>query len=183
MAGDASSARLQEIRDELERARTPEQRLQARRALIAELPEDAQAHYKYGRELSRTGNHDSEAITELRQALVLDPNHAAARLALGVVYHRRGQHELAEAMYISAVEAEPRLVRAWLNLGMALEPNTWYRLHCVADFGNRKYVSFTVEGPGIKKTLDLSHLHLDYPNMIPFSARGLTEYVWSMNMD
>jgi len=41
-----------------------------------------------------------------------------------------------------------------------LQPNEWYKLRVEADFGSKKYVSYTVEGPGINKTWDLSQYHL-----------------------
>lgn len=80
------------------------------------------------------------------------------------------------------MEGKPSKDRKWeiLKLGTALQPNVWYRLECVADFGNRQFVRFTVEGPGVDKTLDLSPYTLDYPNELPFSGRALTHFLWSM---
>jgi len=68
------------------------------------------------------------------------------------------------------------------SLDVALQPNTWYRLHCIADFGDRKHVSFSIEGPDIQKTFDLNAHSLNYPHVMPFDDRSLTDYVWSANL-
>jgi hypothetical protein len=77
---------------------------------------------------------------------------------------------------------KPSKDRNWvfLSLGQPLQANTWYRLKCIADFSVRKFVSFTIEGPNLNKTLDLSQYTLDYPNALPFDMRAMTYYVWSM---
>jgi hypothetical protein len=53
------------------------------------------------------------------------------------------------------------------NLGAQLQPNNWYLLRVVADYSTRYFKSFTVVGPGINKTIDLSHYFLAYPNFLP----------------
>ncbi len=62
------------------------------------------------------------------------------------------------------------------NLGAQLQPNNWYLLRLVADYSTRHFKSFTVVGPGINKTIDLSALFLDYPNYNPFDNRAMTYY-------
>lgn len=72
----------------------------------------------------------------------------------------------------------PSKERNWkiLSLDKPLQPDTWYRIRTVADFANRRYVSFTIEGPDLEKTFDISDTVLDYPNHMPFSGRALTNY-------
>lgn len=87
------------------------------------------------------------------------------------------------AGFPEGLKGKPSKERNWklIPLGQRLKPNTWYRLRSVADFGKRRFVSFSVEGPGLKKTLDLSKHILDYPNKMPFDGRALTNYVWTIN--
>lgn len=100
-----------------EEAREPAERIALLRSMAASVPRDAHIHYELALALSRTGDADGEAIQEFRRALSLDPNHARSHLGLGVIYHRRGEYELAEASYAAALRVDPRLFRAWLNLG------------------------------------------------------------------
>ena len=65
-------------------------------------------------------------------------------------------------------------------LGAPLQPDAWYRLRVEADFGTRRFRSFTIEGPGLNKTVDLSEYRLDYPNYAPFDGRAMTYYVVAM---
>ncbi|MEW5882498.1 MAG: hypothetical protein AB1761_18915 [Pseudomonadota bacterium] len=76
----------------------------------------------------------------------------------------------------------PSKERTWkiFDLGQPLMPNTWYRLRTEADFGTRRFRRFTVEGPGLARSLDLSDLKLDYPNYMPFSDRAMSFYVCAM---
>lgn len=77
----------------------------------------------------------------------------------------------------------PSKDRKWvvLDLGQPLQPDSWYRIHAVADFAKRQHVSFSVSGPGLEKSFDLSAYKLDYPNMMPFEDRVLTTYGLVMN--
>ena len=77
----------------------------------------------------------------------------------------------------------PSKDRKWviLDLGEPLQPDSWYRIHAVADFAKRQHVLFSVSGPGLEKSFDLSAYKLDYPNMMPFEARVLTTYGLVMN--
>lgn len=65
----------------------------------------------------------------------------------------------------------------FFNLGAQLQPNNWYLLRVVADYSTRYFKSFTVVGPGINKTIDLSHYFLAYPNYLPVDNRAMTYYV------
>ena len=63
-----------------------------------------------------------------------------------------------------------------INLGAQLQPNNWYLLRTVADFSQQHFVSFTVVGPGINKTFDLSPYFLAYPNYLPVDNRAMTYF-------
>jgi hypothetical protein len=59
------------------------------------------------------------------------------------------------------------------DLHYRLQPNTWYLLSLVSDFGTRHFKSFTISGGGFFKTVDLSAVYLAYPNYIPFDGRSM----------
>lgn len=82
----------------------------------------------------------------------------------------------------ATMNGNPSKERTWkiFDLGQPLKPNTWYRLRTEADFGTRRFRKFTVEGPDLVKSLDLSDLTLDYPNYMPFSDRAMSFYVCAM---
>jgi len=127
MADIQGGSREQELRAQLQRTDSLDERLRLLKALVTVAPGTARTHYEYARELSRTGGNDAEAIQEFREALALDPQHARAQLGLGIVYHRRGELELAEPLYTAALRANPRLTRAWLNLGALATSRRDYR--------------------------------------------------------
>ncbi len=64
-----------------------------------------------------------------------------------------------------------------MDLGITLQPGTWYLIKCEADFGERTFLTFHIEGPGIDETVDISGYALDYPNYVPVEKRSLTYYV------
>jgi hypothetical protein len=64
----------------------------------------------------------------------------------------------------------------FFNLGAQLQPNNWYLLRVVADYSTRYFKSFTIVGPGINKTIDLSLYFLAYPNYLPIDNRAMTYY-------
>lgn len=78
---------------------------------------------------------------------------------------------------------KPSSDRDWQfkQLGSELKSNTWYRLKTIANFDTLEFVSFTVTGPDINITIDLSGIQLDYPNKMPFDGRALTHYVWTID--
>jgi hypothetical protein len=59
------------------------------------------------------------------------------------------------------------------DLEYRLQPNTWYLLRVVSDFGTRYFKSFTISGAGFFKTVDLSAFYLAYPNYLPFDGRSV----------
>lgn len=82
------------------------------------------------------------------------------------------------------MKGNPSSGRNWqfLKLDSELKPNTWYRIHTEADFSTRRFKSFTIEGPGLKKTYNISHVLVDYPNMLPFDERIMTYFVYSIRV-
>ncbi len=62
------------------------------------------------------------------------------------------------------------------NLGVQLQPNSWYLLRLVADYSTRMFKSFTVVGPGVNKTIDLSLSFLAYPNYLAADNRAMAYY-------
>lgn len=111
-----------------------------------------------------------------------DPHHvkggdwmaAIAVLRSGSVWVATGNQE--------KLAGKPSDEKKWeiFQLGQALKPNTWYRLKSEVDFGTRRYLRFTIEGPGLKKTLDLSPYPVDNPNLIPMNRRAMTYFVFAM---
>ncbi len=61
-----------------------------------------------------------------------------------------------------------------------LDADVWYRMRVEADFGARRFKSFTIDGPGLSRSLDLSAHFLDYPNYMPFNSRSMTYLVAAM---
>jgi len=82
------------------------------------------------------------------------------------------------------MKGNPSSGRNWkfLSLGAALKPNTWYRMYTEADFSTRHFKTFTLDGPGVKKTFDISDVLVDYPNMLPFDERMMTYFVYSIRV-
>lgn len=92
----------------------------------------------------------------------------------GAVWVAQGTNE--------TMNGTPSPDRTWkiFGLGQPLRPDRWYLLRIEADFGTRHFRRFTVKGPELVKSLDLSNLTLDYPNYMPFSDRAMSFYVCAM---
>ena len=69
-----------------------------------------------------------------------------------------------------------------IDLDIELQPNTWYLMRETADFQSRRFESFTLTGPNVNITIDLSQYYVDYPNYIPIDNRSLTYYVYAIRM-
>ncbi|MFO8127540.1 hypothetical protein [Yoonia sp.] len=69
-----------------------------------------------------------------------------------------------------------------IDLDIKLQPNTWYLMRETADFQSRRFESFTLTGPNVNITIDLSQYYVDYPNYIPIDNRSLTYYVYAIRM-
>lgn len=65
------------------------------------------------------------------------------------------------------------------DLGVTLEPDTWYAMSSVVNFDTREFVSFTLEGPGLAVTVDLSGLSLSYAEYAPTPAPALGNFLWA----
>lgn len=51
------------------------------------------------------------------------------------------------------------------EVGKELKLNIWYRLYSEVDYSKRRFISFTIDGGGINKTINLSNHRLDYPRV------------------
>jgi len=69
-----------------------------------------------------------------------------------------------------------------IDLDIELQPNTWYLMRETADFLSRRFESFTLTGPNVNITIDLSEFYVDYPNYISIDNRSLTYYVYAIRM-
>lgn len=80
------------------------------------------------------------------------------------------------------MSGEPSKDRTWEHLycDKPLKPNSWYRLYSIVDYSNRHFVSFTIQGENINQTFDLKKYKLDYPNMLGFDKRAMTNFVWAI---
>ncbi len=111
------------------------------------------------------------------------PHHLAGGDWMGLVGLQRSGKVWVAAGTEATEQGSPSKERNWvvLDIGHSLQPDTWYRINTVADFATRHYVSLTISGPNLHKEFDLSAYRLDYPNMMPFDGRSMTDYVWAMN--
>lgn len=78
-----------------------------------------EAHYNYGVALA-VQQRPIEAAEALRQAIEVNPSHAAALNGLGVLLERDNKWDEAAALYRRAVENQPTFRLARFNLGRAL---------------------------------------------------------------
>lgn len=83
-----------------------------------------------------------------------------------------------------SLNGTPSDASVWKNidLGIELQSNTWYLMRETADFQSRRFESFTLRGPDINITIDLSEYYVDYPNYIPIDNRSLTYYVYAIRI-
>ena len=79
----------------------------------------------FGAELLKQGKL-AEAVTELQQAITLDPTYAAAFRNLGYAHDRAGQGDEAIAAYRRALALEPRDALTLNNLGVLYEKRGRY---------------------------------------------------------
>lgn len=82
----------------------------------------------------------------------------------------------------TAREGTPSRDRNWKihDLKHRLEPDIWYEVEVVADFGKRKFISFSIEGGTLKRTINLSDIDLDYPNHMPFDRASMIYIIGAM---
>ncbi len=65
------------------------------------------------------------------------------------------------------------------DLGVTLQPDVWYRLSSVVDFGKLEFVSFTLTGPGVDVTIDLGGRNVSYTEHLPTDVPGITSFLWT----
>lgn len=94
------------------------------RKVIAADPRMPDVHYRLGRALLLSSKDNKEeqdaALSELHEALKMDPRNAPAAYEIGQVYRRRGQVEEAEAYFSRAVTVDPHREDAQIALAQAL---------------------------------------------------------------
>jgi hypothetical protein len=54
---------------------------------------------------------------------------------------------------------------------VTLTPDNWYKLRCEADFSERKFVSFSISGLGVDKTINLTQYNIVFPELAPVTQR------------
>lgn len=82
---------------------------------LGQYPESARACHGYGVVLYRLGKF-SEAVAQLRKALVIDPSYCDAYLNLGNMYREAEQYDEARACYRQVIRMKPDSVLAKANL-------------------------------------------------------------------
>ena len=98
------------------------------RELIPDCPGDADIYNNMGNIMSRTGQHDKARVC-FEKALQLDPNHAAALCALGIVAGKiEGDTQEAMRLFQKALEANHDLARAHQGLAICY--------HHLGDYDN-----------------------------------------------
>ena len=80
-------------------------------------PLQANAWYRLGNVREEQGRDDADAATCFEKAVALDPSHARAWNNLGGAHQRLRHEEQAIAAYREAMQADPGLAQACLNLG------------------------------------------------------------------
>ena len=90
--------------------------IEAKKA-IAHDPNNAEAHWWYSVFLTRLGRHD-EAMTEIQQALQLDPLSSRINSALGSGLYWAGRLDQAIEQYRKMVEMDPNFAAAHSGLGL-----------------------------------------------------------------
>lgn len=70
----------------------------------------------------------------------------------------------------------------FIDLGVSLQPDTWYFMKEEANFKTRRFESFTLLGPDVNISIDLSDYYVDYPNYISIDNRSMTYYVYAIRM-
>jgi Flp pilus assembly protein TadD len=90
----------------------------------------AVAYLNRGLLQEKQGQH-SDAVSDLNEAIRLDPNFAAAFLDRGVAYQNMGQYELAVQDYNRTIALDPNSATSYFNSGLVYRHTTLRR----GDFG------------------------------------------------
>jgi len=83
--------------------------------------ENAAEWFAKGIALEEDPGSQAEAIEAYKQALELEPAHAAAHINLGTLYYNKQNYAQAEVHYRQAVEADPKYALAYFDLGNVLD--------------------------------------------------------------
>ncbi|SFR47199.1 hypothetical protein SAMN04490243_1895 [Robiginitalea myxolifaciens] len=80
------------------------------------------------------------------------------------------------------LEGMPTPTENWVveDLGITLQPGTWYKMTITCDFEALEFISVRLEGGGIDTTVDISGNQLEYPNYAPFDKANLTAYTFAL---
>jgi tetratricopeptide (TPR) repeat protein len=70
---------------------------------------------------SNVGNKNDSVIADFNKAIELCPNLTDAYLNRGIVYTKKGHHDLAIADFKKVIELDPKYALAYINLGSLLE--------------------------------------------------------------
>ena len=66
------------------------------------------------------------------------------------------------------------------DLGITLQPDTWYRMRGIVNFATLRFEAVELSGPSLDVREDLSDLLLSYPNYIPLDQPSMTYYVFAL---
>jgi hypothetical protein len=138
-----------------------------------------QAYFRFGTDMP---DDVIIAIDEEMQEGVTQPLHYAGADWMALVGVQRAGGVWVTAGTDATMKGTPSTARNWkiYDLKTRLQSDTWYRMRIEADFGNRHFRSFSIDGGDLSRTIDLSQLTLDYPNYMPFSAASLSYFVVAM---
>jgi len=80
------------------------------------------------------------------------------------------------------LEGVPTNTDTWevRDIGTPLQPQTWYKMTIISDFGKREFESVQLQGGEIDTLIDISGFPLEYPNFIPFDKPSLTFYTFAL---
>jgi len=99
----------------------PEEKIVPANVKSMRLAETAGDWFARGVALEEDPATQAEAVEAYRQALELDPNHAASYINLGTLHYNRQDYSLAERYYRKAIEVDPRYALAYFDLGNVLD--------------------------------------------------------------
>src|SRR5205085_9348716 len=91
----------------------------ANQALQRRNPNDARAHFEIGSALA-LGDKPTDAISDLRTAIQLEPNYDESHYFAGLAYRSSQQLDAAQREFETALQINPRHGRARGNLGLVL---------------------------------------------------------------
>ena len=88
--------------------------------------EVAKKHFLRAQKLRIEGKID-DSINALLAAVSVAPDYAAAHNNLGFLYEQKNQKQKALSEYKEAIRLDPKLERAYINMGSIIIKNLWSR--------------------------------------------------------